>query len=459
MKREAFNGSITAFLSIIFLLIVSFIGGILESASIQVSKNERYANMQLAMESVFAEYQKELLEEYNVFALEGSYESAAFSESRILERLKYYGAGAGEQKIEKQKLLTDENGKEFYRQAVAYMKEKYSVSDFPDITLGEEKWEEEFEQAEDYAAEEQKQQETLDDLLAENEASIPEEENPLVNIGEIRKGGLLRVVLPKGRELSGRKVLSRELPSGRELKNGFGDFEHVEETQGLEAKPLFVKYIADHFSHAAKEEADGALAYEMEYLLGGKESDADNLEHVASKLLAIRFIPNYTYLLSDSAKQAEAEAMALTLCSVLAVPAITKAVKHLLLFSWAFGECVIDLRSLLAGNKVPLIKGKETWQLQLSSLLTLGTETDCMEGMDAKEGMSYEEYLKVLLQLEKKEVLAMRALDLIEADIRGRMGEAYFRVDNCITKLEVGSSCKLRRGIRYTFSTYYGYES
>ena len=55
------KAEITAFLSLIFILLVTFIGGILDAASIQVAKNYRRADAERAMECVFAEYQKELL--------------------------------------------------------------------------------------------------------------------------------------------------------------------------------------------------------------------------------------------------------------------------------------------------------------------------------------------------------------------------------------------------------------
>ena len=72
------RGEVTAFLSLIFILLVAFIGGIMESASIQLAKNYRRADTDRAMESVFAEYQKELQEEYDIFALDGSYETGQY---------------------------------------------------------------------------------------------------------------------------------------------------------------------------------------------------------------------------------------------------------------------------------------------------------------------------------------------------------------------------------------------
>ena len=63
------RAEVTAFLSLTFILLVTFIGGIMESASIQMAKNYRRADVNRAMESVFAEYQKELLEDYYIFSL------------------------------------------------------------------------------------------------------------------------------------------------------------------------------------------------------------------------------------------------------------------------------------------------------------------------------------------------------------------------------------------------------
>lgn len=77
------KAEITAFLSLIFILLVTFIGGIMESASIQMAKSYRRTDMNRAMECVFAEYQRELLEEYDIFALEGTYECGEYSDKLI----------------------------------------------------------------------------------------------------------------------------------------------------------------------------------------------------------------------------------------------------------------------------------------------------------------------------------------------------------------------------------------
>ena len=110
--KKMVKGEITVFLSLVFLLLLTLVGALLESASIQLAKNERRADAGRAVESVFAEYQKDLLERYGIFAIEGSYESGTMSEENILNRLSFYGAENIETEIAAIRYLTDQNGKE-----------------------------------------------------------------------------------------------------------------------------------------------------------------------------------------------------------------------------------------------------------------------------------------------------------------------------------------------------------
>lgn len=84
------NGEVTVYLTLTFVLFVSLILALVESASVQMAKNYRRADMNRALECVFAEYQKELLENYDVFAIECGYETGTYTEQNILDRLSYY---------------------------------------------------------------------------------------------------------------------------------------------------------------------------------------------------------------------------------------------------------------------------------------------------------------------------------------------------------------------------------
>ena len=117
----------------------------------------------------------------------------------------------------------------------------------------------------------------------------------------------------------------------------------------------------------------------------------------------------------------------------------------------------MDIRTLLAGNKVALTKSKETWQLQLSGLLKLGTQEDLNTGQDVENGQDYTEYLRMLLFLENSNTKALRTLTVIEKNLQSIYGQSYFRADLCVSRMEIESSSRLRRGIQYTYRTYYGY--
>ena len=105
--------------------------------------------------------------------------------------------------------------------------------------------------------------------------------------------------------------------------------------------------------------------------------------------------------------------------------------------AWAYGEGLADLRTLVAGRKVPLVKSKETWKLKLSELLNIGEQGIQDVDQDTEEGLTYRDYLKGLLILQDN-------LDL--------------KADNCVMRMEIESKCRLRRGVQYEFSTYFGYQ-
>ena len=83
----------------------------------------------------------------------------------------------------------------------------------------------------------------------------------------------------------------------------------------------------------------------------------------------------------------------------------------MILSVWAYAEAVMDIKRLLAGQKVPLTKTKQEWRLSLQNLLTLKLDDD----KESKTGLIYEEYIRALLLLEnstKKNYRIMSAMEL-----------------------------------------------
>lgn len=434
-REPVFKGEITAFLAMLFVLMLSLVGALLESVSVQITKNRKRADTILALESTFAEYDRQMLEEYELFVRNGC------SEMILEERLAYYGAENMNHSIQKQERLTDNNGAPFREQAIRYAKNWIGVkSSLPDTQY-------EF-YSDTYLEEEELVYMDMEELLAQDENGLPEEGNPLSSVQRLKNTSLLTLVCENPEELSGRSIAIDHLPSGRELKAG--NWETYASSEGTD-KVFFAAYLTEHFGSLLESKESHALLYEQEYLLGGASGDKENLEKVCKQILSIRMVANYGYLLTDTARQAEAEALALTLCSLLTVPGITEVVKHALLLGWAYGESIVDVRVLLKGKKVPVIKTTDTWQLQLANLVNLGTDDEVVNEADVAGGLGYQSYLTGLLAMERKEALSMRSLDLIESNLQ-------IKTDECMTGVEIQSKAVLRRGVKDSFTTAYEYE-
>ena len=430
MKPLAFKGEITAFLSLIFILLLSMIGAMVQSASIHITKSMKRADMQLAMECIFAEYHSELLEEYGIFAKEGA------ELSIISRRLEFYGISNMEHRIEKIELLSDHQGKNFYEQAVRLMGGDVKEEEIPE----EESVEEEAKNA----------WEELETLLQNEEQSLPEENNPIETATLLQKMNILTLVLSENKEVSEKTVELETLPSHRELQVGSG-VQSQNVKNSIVNRVLFAGYLQKYFPHFQDTAKDHPLCYEAEYLLACRPSDRENLNEVAQRLVMIRMGVNYLYLISSQERQIEAQTMALALSSLLAAPEAMEVVKQALLFAWAYGESILDLRSLFAGGKVPTVKTDANWNLQLANLSKL-LENEKLEIKEADdEGMSYGEYIKILFLMEDEKTLSMRALDLLELNLG-------IRVDDCVTELQMKSSCRLQRNIIEVFSTRFAYE-
>ena len=155
---------------------------------------------------------------------------------------------------------------------------------------------------------------------------------------------------------------------------------------------------------------EDGLVYPLEYLIGGKSADEQNMEVVAAKLLVIREIDNYLMLLRDEVKRAEADAIGVAAASL--VPWVGPVVSQGILIYWAYEESVADLQKLFRGEEIPLIK-------------SVGEES--FSGYS----LNYEDYLYLLLLMQRRDELTIRAMDMIEVDIRKEQSD--FRMDACIS--------------------------
>lgn len=442
------KGEITAFLSLIFVLLVSFILAMSQSAQIQTAKNLQRLAVDRAMFSTFGEYQKELLEEYEVFAFDATYETGQYDEQQIINRMSYYGSIGISQTITDLQLLTDNDGQVFREQVLEYMETKTGMGILQDITGLSAKWEEQRLRGEEVTGQ-------LDNVLEQGGGMLPEEN---AGVLEVRNTGILSLVLADSFELSGKYVGSSGLVSVRNKNVGRGSFPARNGVGNPGERVLFGQYIMEKFNSAMEQKsASRNLDYEVEYLICGEESDEENLKGVVNQLLLVRMGLNYAYLITDPGKQGEVDTMATAIAAVAMHPEAKDVLKQLLILLWCFGESVVDIRTLMAGRRAALTKNASNWQIPLSAVFTFWLPGTGYEGTDSEEGLDYEQYLQILLCLENIQELNMRTLDRIEQNLRFEKGMDFFCADACVTKIKLYNHAEMWSGYSYSFPAYYGY--
>ncbi len=199
-----------------------------------------------------------------------------------------------------------------------------------------------------------------------------------------------------------------------------GTAENYEEWEALKQKVFFHEYLLRYLGRYGQEKQDSPLWYQTEYVIVGKDNDTDNLKGIVNRIFVIREAANTMYLTGSEEKRAIAELLGEALAAAMMVPEIGELLAATLILGWAFAESVYDVKELLAGEKIPLLKTDATWHYGLSSALQgelSGTSEEDVSGSDSP-GMGYEDYLRIFLLLCEEKSVTCRAMDVVEMDIR-----------------------------------------
>lgn len=470
MKKR---GSITVYLLMICSLLLLFAGVIFYSLRIEGARVMVQAGARQGLFSVFGRYDPDLFEQYDVLFLDGSCRTKDFAPGVLLHQVEEYAGipwgasrtaggtkavnlwqlGSPSAAITGYTLATDQNGEAFYREAVAWERGALGAKALQRLkeqmeAIGEQEKKapeggvESALEAYDRAEEEAKK-DTEGKMPQEGDprsdpagqTAVAAKENPINIIKELKKKGLLALVLPANRTLSERTVTASRMLSGRTMQEGMG-LVPMPESHSVSDRLLFYAYVGDHMANFVEDRDTGSLAYQTEYLIGGRNSDRENLERTVKKLLLIREAANLLYLETDAGKKKEARVLAAAICTSLAIPVAEELVAQVLLACWAYGESMMDVRTLLAGGRVPLEKTKAGWQLDLKELSRLAERLkDPVKDRD--NGLEYGQYLQMLLCTNSEEQCIKRSLDMVEDGIRSIKGREGFRMDCCIYTMEI----------------------
>ena len=486
------RGSITVFLALILSLVTALVCTGIESVRMAAARTQILNGADIGLYSLFGQFDREMLKDYDLFLLDGSCGQGSLDLASVYDNFSSYMKPVLKQNSQKlsvvqggfsaYRLLTDEGGEPFYNQVVQYMKEtlgSQGVSLLLDKMKDRKEKTEQAEQAgeqaengdiiENYDAEMEENNRKNEEALAEAEKNpeggeLEDEDNvtappqkvvnPISIIRRIRKMGILELVIPGNKGVYDGQVQAGTLLSRREKQKGMPMYEPEKTDTSYTSQILFQQYLMEKLGNYSAP-GKGALKYQTEYILGGKTGDIENLKSVAGRLLLIREGVNIVHLVSDGTKRAQAAGLAAAIASAFLIPPATGVIEAAILLCWAFGESILDVRELFDGGKVPLVKSAADWQLSLENLPELLNGLDSVR-RGSEDGMSYEDYLQVLLLGVSREEKITRAMDMIELCVREK-GRKNFRMDSCIVAAEVSVDVKANKRKVFNVTRAYGY--
>lgn len=469
------NGYMTVYLALTLTVIIALCLALIEGCRYRGIQLETECVMDIAMDSILAEYHRELLNQYNLFAIDSSYGTEYASvktterhlleymnrnfslEDVFLERILYrdfFAIQAQSAKSTEVAFLTDGDGEVFRRLAVDAIKDDVGIGLLQQIREWMKIIESRGLEERDIAGEKK----SIDEQIREYDGMVTSEgktihiENPTAALEEKRNRGLLNLVL-EDKEIACGVIETENLIAARiergEVSHGNIDLSGQQDWEEITQKFLFHEYLLQYLGYYGKIKEGSPLGYQVEYAIAGKNTDPENLHEVVNRIFLIRETANTIYLVGSEEKFSIAETLGELLAAAMMVPEIAGLFTTTLILGWAFAESVYDVKMILSGEKIPLMKTDSTWHYGLSAVLSGELSTSSLEGITEDQGMGYEDYLRIFFMLGDETTLTHRAMNVVEQDIRNTPGNSAFRLDACIAELGMNVTVKSKYG--YSF--------
>lgn len=490
MKRERcdnLDGYITIVSLFIFSLLLSLVMVLITGIQKSTMQVEAELALDTACNSALAEYHQELLSQYDLFYIDTAYGTETADVAALEEHIRYYAnknlentnfwdISTTDVEIEYAQMALDESVQVLEMQILEYMENKLGIEFLANLAGTYDFAVTGNEQTDDILTQRDTNQIKLDQEPTPVKITHKEEYdaktgttkkveireevpivNPAENVNKNRRNGILNLVTSKTVEISSAEVDLTQFYSkrGRALEgSGFLSTGTVTQENNITKTLLLDLYVQEKCSCYVEQKENAHLKYQQEYILCGKNNDIDNLKEVVYKLSALREAANASYLYSDSIKRAEISALAASVAAVAVAPHLQPMLETSILFAWAYVESLNDIRILLDGGSVPLIKTADSWNTDLSFIFDFQN----METIHTnKKGLDYEDYLKILLFIENKEQKLQRIVDIIEMDIRKTPYNENFKMDGCLSAYQVQGFFQSSSGHACDISRLYSY--
>lgn len=243
--------------------------------------------------------------------------------------------------------------------------------------------------------------------------------------------GILSLVIDDVSDISNNTISSTNLPSLLKTENLNSSI-----LKTVKNKAILSLYAKMKFGNYISLREETCLKYELEYIINGENSDKANLTKTIEKIVAVRNVANYAYLVTDKEKMKEISLISASAATAIGLPFLEPLIKGVLLEAWALAEAVCDTKELLKGEKIPLIKNKENWNTSLTNLLK-----NNVNHYEGKKGLNYEEYLEILILLGDSYNCVYRIMDLIQINVQKKYNNEFLMA-KCFQSLDITAKFK-----------------
>ncbi len=472
VRKPGRKGSAVVLLCILFVTVTGALAVTYEAADRKAAVCVAEAAFDSAGRSVLACYDRELFDQYGVFAFEGDEEKTGQRLEKIakasIEKTKTGGAkvkhvsteqsayGLSEpenlmiqlRKITARSAVVEALGglKEDIRFTSEKTDEKQKESEI--VTELEQEQEERKQQAAEAVeragqAMENAEEEFASDAGAAAEAASAEleEMQKAENIQkDLRQRADSITGEPSGESSGGRTLrngrVADSLPSvsaGCRGKSAFAggtllqDLSEGDGSHAISDDLVTVAYIDSYF-HNRMEGEPGEKRFfrgETEYILYGEMSDEENYRKAYRSIFVIRTAVNSAYLYTDVEKRS----VILAAAEAMTPGPFAPLTQVLLTTLWAAVEADNDMKNLENGNGVPLVKNTETWMTDLDGTLQ-GAAGESWLRIPGESAMKYQRYLDLLLLTLERDTKLYRIMDLIQINLKGTVREDFTIADH-----------------------------
>ena len=205
------------------------------------------------------------------------------------------------------------------------------------------------------------------------------------------------------------------------------------------------KMFPSYTEKNTKKDKDGnkwkhSLDYAWEYVVAGEKSDKSNLESVISRILVLRSVTNFTAIIADPVKRAEAFTAAVAVVGFTGLTFLIHFTQTLFIAAWSFAESLCDVAAILSKRDVPLIKTSAQVKTSFPEMFVLTNGAIRSRAMryapEKTMSFGYKEYVIMFLMMTSGKKRRYRVMDLIENDMR-KNGYEGFSIGECVFEMNV----------------------